>query len=99
VNSGVVEANTTEEFDRLSDREKTIAYVTFFRLHLYNTGLPCGSKAIQETLRDEGVSPVPSASTIARILQRQHLTHGRTGYYEEDHPSQADGTGGGMTKD
>ena len=99
MNSGVVEANTTEEFDRLSDREKTITHVTFCRLHLYNTGLPCGPKAIQEKLRDEGISPVPSASTIARILQRQHLTHGRTGYYEEDHPSQADGTGGGMTKD
>ena len=99
MNSGVVAANTTEEFDLLSDREKTIAQVTFFRLHLYNTGLPCGPKAIQEKLRDEGISPVPSASTIARTLQRQHLTHRRTGYYEEDHPSETDGTGGGVTKD
>ena len=97
--SPIVEANTAEEFDRLNDPEKAIVQVTFVRLYLHNRGLPCGPRAIQGKLRDEGISAVPSTSTIARALRRQHLTHGRTGYYEEDHPSETNGMEGGMTKD
>jgi len=78
------EVNSVEEFDQLTEREKMIAYITLFRLHLYNNGLPCGPKAIQQALRDEGIESVPSTSTIARALRRQYLTNGRTGYYEED---------------
>ena len=62
-----------------------IAYITFFRLDLYNWGLPCGPKAIQEKLREENITPVPSISTIARALRSQYLTNGRTGYYDADY--------------
>lgn len=88
MNNRVIEVNTVEQFDRLSDREKMVAYITFFRLDLYNNGLPCGPKAIQEKLRDEGIAPIPSTSTIARALRRQCLTNGRTGYYAEDYPTE-----------
>ena len=82
----IIEINTVEEFDRLTKREKMIAYITLFRLNLYGRGVHCGLKAIQNRLRDENLTPVPSISTIARILKSQYLTNGRTGYYEEDYP-------------
>ena len=88
MNNRVIEVNSVEEFDRLSDREKMVVYITFFRLHLYNKGLPCGPKAIQEKLREEGIASIPSTSTIARALSRQCLTNGRTGYYEEDYATE-----------
>ena len=81
----IVEFNTVEEFDRLTKREKMIVYITSFRLNLYNNGALCGPKAIQEKLQNENLTPVPSISTIARILKSQCLTNGRTGYYEEDY--------------
>ena len=88
MNNRVIEVNSVEEFDRLNDREKMVVYITLFRLHLYNKGLPCGPKAIQKTLRDEGIESVPSTSTIARALRRQYLTNGRTGYYAEEEEEQ-----------
>ena len=66
MNNNVVEVNTVEQFDALSDRDKMVAYITFFRLDLYNSGLPCGSKAIQDKMRKEGITPLPSTSTISR---------------------------------
>ena len=58
-------------------------YVTFVRLELYNQGLPCGARAIQGRLsKPYRVKPIPSVSTIYRILSRRGLTHGRTGIYE-----------------
>ena len=54
------------------------------RLHLYNRGIPCGAKAIRQLLEQEGVRPLPSISTLKRILSRNYLTHGRTGYYPGD---------------
>jgi hypothetical protein len=58
-------------------------YVTFVRLGLYNQGLSCGAKAIRERLdKPYWVKPLPSVSTICRILSRCGLTHGRTGFYE-----------------
>ena len=51
------------------------------RLHLYNRGIPWGAKAIRNRLQQEGICPVPSSSTIKRILSRSGLTHGRTGHY------------------
>ena len=71
-------------FDWLTEREKTIEYTRYFRLFLYNHGLPCGPKAIQQRFHEEGIRSVPSISTITRILRRHHLTHQRTGYYEGD---------------
>ena len=81
----IIEIHTVEEFDRLTAREKMIAYITSFRLDLYHRGVHYGPKAIQDKLRDENFTPVPSVSTIARILESQCLTNDRTGYYKEDY--------------
>ncbi len=51
------------------------------RLHLYNHGIPCGAQAIRKRLQQEGIYPLPSLSTINRILSHHGLTHGRTGHY------------------
>jgi hypothetical protein len=57
--------------------------VVFVRLELYNRDLPCGPKAIRERLDAFYlVKPLPSESTIARILAKRCLTHRRTGGYE-----------------
>ncbi len=56
--------------------------VTFVRLELYKRDMPCGPKATQKRLRTfYHVKPLPSERTIARILARHGLTHGRTGFY------------------
>ena len=52
------------------------------RLNLYNQDLFCGAQAILWELEDLGVSPLPSLRTINRILERNDLTHRRTGKYE-----------------
>lgn len=82
----IIEIQTIEDFDRSPEHEKMIAYITSFRLNLYNSGIHCGPKAIQDKLRDENLTPVPSISTISRVLNSQCLTNGRTGYYQEDYP-------------
>jgi hypothetical protein len=57
--------------------------VTFVRLELYNRDLPCGPKPIRKRLQEfYRIQPVPSERTIARLLSRCGLTHGRTGIYE-----------------
>lgn len=56
--------------------------VELVRLSLYNKGLFCGDQAIAWELEDMGVHPIPSLSTIGRILRRRELTHRRTGRYE-----------------
>ena len=58
--------------------------VTFARLELYNRGVPCGPQAIHKRLKEHHIHPVPSTTTISRILKRYGLTHGRTGFYAED---------------
>jgi hypothetical protein len=58
--------------------------VVMQRLHLYNRGLPCGAKAIRNLLDQQGVRPLPSVSTIQRILSGNCLTYGRTGFYPGD---------------
>jgi len=55
------------------------------RLNLYNRGLYYGAQAISRVLDQKGVRPLPSISTINRILSRNCLTHRRTGYYPEDY--------------
>jgi putative transposase len=69
--------------NRLCTKQEIEEIVVFTRLELYNRVLPCGPKAIQKRL-DEFylVTPLPSERTIARILEKQCLTHGRTGCYE-----------------
>lgn len=59
-----------------------VAAVKLARLHLYNQGLFCGAQAITWELEDLGVSPRPSLRTVNRILDREGLTHRRTGRYE-----------------
>ncbi len=58
--------------------EKIIELV---RLDLYNHDLFCGKQAIQWKLIDMAVEPVPSLTTIGRILKRRELTNRRTGRY------------------
>lgn len=81
----IVEVHSVEEFDQLSERDQLIARITHVRLQLYNAGRLCDPKAIRQELQAEGISPIPSESTIARALVRQHLTNSRTGYYAEDY--------------
>lgn len=85
--NNVIEVNTAEEFNSLTEKEKMIIHITHFRLELYNKLEKCGAKVIQKRLIEENLTPVPSISTINRILKRQYLTNGRTGYYAEDYPS------------
>src|SRR5260370_36750250 len=59
-----------------------VAAVKLARLHLYNQGLFCGAQAITWELEDLGVGSLPSLRTINRIVQREGLTHRRTGRYE-----------------
>ena len=87
MNKKSINEMTVDEFGALSEREKRVEYVTFYRLFLYNRGLPCGPKAIREKMEEEDIRPLPSTSTITRILREQCLTHGRTGYYEADYIS------------
>jgi putative transposase len=57
-------------------------HVTFVRLELYNQGVFCGAQAIRWRLEELAVEPIPSLSTIGRILVRHDLTDRRTGRYE-----------------
>jgi putative transposase len=56
--------------------------VKMVRLSLYNKGHFCGKQAIQWEMTDMEVQPLPSLSTIGRILRRRDLTYRRTGRYE-----------------
>src|SRR3990172_8695590 len=55
--------------------------VELVRLSLYNKDLFCGDQAIQWEMADMGVQPLPSLSTISRILRPRELIHRRTGRY------------------
>jgi transposase InsO family protein len=55
--------------------------VELVRLNLYNKGLFCGNQAIQWEMTDMEVQPIPSLTTIGRILRRRELTHRRIGRY------------------
>lgn len=61
---------------------EVVEAVKLARLHLYNEGLFCGAQAISWELEAMQVSPLPSLSTISRIVRREGLTHRRTGRYE-----------------
>jgi transposase InsO family protein len=56
--------------------------VEMVRLSLYNKGHFCGKQAIKWEMIDMEVQPLPSLSTIGRILRHRDLTHRRTGRYE-----------------
>ena len=66
-----------------STKQQVEECVIFVRLELYNRDMSCGPKAVQERLDAfYHVTPLPSERTIARILARHGLTHGRTGLYQ-----------------
>jgi len=68
--------------DQIWTKQETQECVKFVRLELYNRDLPCGPKAIRERPGTfYHVKPLPSERTIARILARHGLTHGKTGFY------------------
>lgn len=79
------DTNASDQYDLLCQKDKWIDLVTLFRLSLYNKEVSHGAKAILEAMREENVKPLPSISTINKILKEQCLTNGRTGYYEEDY--------------
>jgi hypothetical protein len=59
--------------------------VIFVRLELYNHGIPCGPEAVRKRMAGSySVKQLPSPRTIARIIARNGLTHGRTGWYDGD---------------
>jgi hypothetical protein len=62
-------------------REEIVEIVKMIRLHFYNRGLHCGARVIRKEMENEKIQPIPSESTIGRILSRHGLTHGRTGFY------------------
>jgi putative transposase len=62
--------------------QEVVEAVKLARLRLYNQGLFCGAQAVSWELVDLGLSPIPSLSTISRIISREGLTHRRTGRYE-----------------
>ncbi len=63
-------------------KQEIVEIVKMIRLELYNRGLHCGAKAIKNRMEQENIDPLPSESSIKRILVRHGLTHGRTGFYE-----------------
>jgi hypothetical protein len=65
----------------LYTRREIEQIVVMERLHLYNRGRPCGAKAIRLLLDQQALRPLPSISTIQRILSQNGLTHARTGFY------------------
>ena len=77
--------DAVEHYDLLSKKEKWIEFVTHFRLSMYNRGVACGAKTILEKMSTVDIKPLPSISTINKILREQCLTHGRTGFYEGDY--------------
>jgi hypothetical protein len=68
----------------LRTKQEIEEIVKVVRLELYNRDLPCGPPKIRQRLDVLCVEPLPSERTIARILAKHHLTHRRTGYYEEE---------------
>lgn len=56
--------------------------VRITRLSLYNADEFCGPEAIRWRMDEEDIAPIPSVSTIKRILRRHGLTHKRTGRYK-----------------
>ncbi|WDP88318.1 MAG: hypothetical protein HUN04_25315 [Desulfobacter sp.] len=61
-------------------RQEIVEIIKMIRLDLYNRGLNCGAGAISKEMEAENIEPMPSASTIGRILSIEGLTHGRTGF-------------------
>jgi len=62
--------------------EEVEAIVVMARLERHNRNQPCGADALRKRLQTfYHLKPLPSARTIGRIIARNGLTHGRTGWY------------------
>jgi len=61
----------------LYSREEIEQIVVMHRLYRYNRGRPCGANAVRLLT----LQPLPSVSSILRILSQNGLTHARTGVY------------------
>jgi len=59
--------------------------VKVVRLKLYNQALFHGAQNIRWDMEELNILPLPSISTISRILKRNCLTRKRTGKYESKH--------------
>lgn len=68
----------------LFTRDEIEELVIMTRLELYNRGYFCGLKAILNRMAQLNVQPLPSLRTISRIINRNDLTHGRTGRYDQE---------------
>jgi hypothetical protein len=79
------EENVYPDFRPPEEIEEIVVMV---RLELYNRELSCGPKAIRRRLEHEMTRPLPSERTIARILARNALIQGRTGWYEGEEPEE-----------
>ena len=62
--------------------EEVEKIVCLTRQHLYNQGTFCGAQAILWQMEEVGVLPLPSESTIKRLLRKHDLTNKRTGRYK-----------------
>lgn len=62
------------------DEIETLICLTRKRLH--DKSLFCGAQAIRWQLEDDGVSPLPSISTVKRILKRHNLISKGSGPYK-----------------
>ena len=70
-----------------STPEEVEQMVIMARLKLYNGSKPCGPKAVRERLCEHySVKPLPSERTIARLIAKHGLSHGRTGCCAGDGP-------------
>jgi len=61
-------------------KKEIVEIVKMIRLELYNRGLHCGARAIKNKMEVENIKPMPSESSIGRILSHHGLTNGRTGF-------------------
>lgn len=70
--------------DQAYTKKEIEEIVKMVRLELYNNGEFCGARAIKNRLEedDDDINPLPSESTIGRILARHGLTNRRTGWYQ-----------------
>jgi hypothetical protein len=75
------------ERETIRSKQQIEQIVVWERLCRYNRGLPCGPKTLRSALAAQlPPGQFPSERTIARILARNGLTHGRTGFYPGDAP-------------
>lgn len=75
---GTPSLNTAKEIEEI---------VVYARLERYNRNVPFGPRALRKHLdKALHIQPLPSERSIARILARNGLTHGRTGWYVGERP-------------